>query len=230
MTCGDEELKERFLRADALGPHHPEPDVDAITRRGRGRRVRLLVSIGFVGCLLAVTLVGSLVVLAPTDGRSGEPLVRPGADTSDWSGAGTIAEGTDPFLGRWRLFVPPPELAELGELAFEVGRGGGSVPLSQPPGPIRTVGFLRRVGHPAAVNGIVDSSVTAVAVLSDGERYDATLIALPDDLLPDASFFFAGIPDRQPLDGPWPEGEVVAYDASGNELDRFSFGDIPEIG
>jgi hypothetical protein len=229
MTRDDEDLKERFLRADAHGPY-PQPDVHAITRRGRARRVRLLVSIGFVGCLLAVTLVGSLVLLTPTDRRSGEPLARPGAETSEWSGAGTIAEGTDPFLGRWRLFVPPAELAELGELAFEVGRGGGDVPLLRLPGPIRGVGLLRSVGHPAAVNGIVDSSVTAVAVLSDGERYDAKVITLPDDLLPDASFFFAGIPDRRPLDGPWPKGEVVAYDASGNELDRSSFGDMPEIG
>jgi hypothetical protein len=229
MTRGDEDLlKERFLRADALGPH-PEPDLDAITERGRVRRVRRLVSAGFVACFLVVTLVGSLVLLAPMGRRSEEPIVRPGAETSDWSGVGTIAEGTDPLLGHWRLYVAS---TELGKLWFQTGRVGEEVPLLRPPGPIRGVGLGRSAGQPATVDGIVDSSVTSVVVLLDGERYDATVIALPNDLLPDASFFFAVIPDEQALDGtPWPQGEVIAYDASGNELDRSSFGvDLPPVG
>lgn len=165
---------------------------------------------------------------AETSDSSATPTISEGTDPAPR----TIAEGTDPLLGRWRLSVSPAEWT-TGKLVFWVGRGGGDVPLSQLPGPIRTVGLLRSAGHPAAVKGIVDSSVTGVAVFSDGERYDATLIALPDDLLSDASFFFAGIPDRHPLDESnlsFP-GEVVAYDASGNELDRSSFGvDPAEVG
>jgi hypothetical protein len=207
----------------------PEPSYERLMRRRDRKRRNQRIAAGVVGIAVFVAAIWIVTSIGSFD-RTDTPLVRPGAETSDSSGAGTIAEGTDPLLGRWRLYVSSPELGE--QLWFQTGRVGGEVPLLRLPGPIRGVGLGRSVGHPATVDGIVDSSVTSVAVFSDGERYDAKLIALPDDLLPDASFFFAVIPDEQPLDGtPWAEGEVIAYDASGNELDRSSFGvDLPPVG
>jgi hypothetical protein len=156
-------------------------------------------------------------------------LVRAGAETSDSTGVRTIAEGTDPALGPWRLYV---RTAESTEMWFQAGRAGTDVPLLRLPGPIRGVGLLRSADHPATVHGIVDGAVMGVDVLSNGERYQAKLTRLPDDLLEDASFFFAVIPERQPKDlSAELTGEVIAYDASGNELDRSSFGiDPAEIG
>ena len=136
--------------------------------------------------------------------------------------AGTIASGTDPLGGDWRLYLDD---ASTDHVRFEMGGAGGDVPLYDFEGPIRGVIYGRSAGAPATVSGVVDGAVADVIITTGDERHAATIVDLPQELLPDARFFFCAIADAESLDDPGPAGDVIALDGSGVEVDVRAFGE-----
>ena len=150
-------------------------------------------------------------ILYDTDGNVLNPTYPLGADV-------TIAEGTHPDGGPWRLFVTVSNDGAGLSFGFEEhGEGGGCC--------MRPLGDkdLFQLGWssddrsiPQDIEGLASTRVTHVEyVHGDGAVFGGALYPMPERFIGPAQALLIFVPGNVLIDG-----EVVAYDASGAVLER----------
>jgi hypothetical protein len=131
----------------------------------------------------------------------------------------TIAEGTHPDGGPWRLYVKVSNDGAGLSFAFEEhGAGGGCCMRPLGKNDLYQLGFSgssdRSIPHD--IEGLASTRVARVEYLhADGRVFEGDLYPIPDRFIGPASALLIFVPGDVPIDG-----EVVAYDASGTVLQR----------
>lgn len=149
-------------------------------------------------------------ILYDSDGSVLNPTYPLGPDV-------TIAEGTHPDGGPWRLYVKVSNEGAGLWFAFTDGGGGCCMrPLGD--NDLFQLGWSgssdRSIPHD--IEGLASTRVARVEYLhADGRVFEGALYPIPDRFIGPASALLIFVPGDVPIDG-----EVLAYDASGTVLQR----------
>jgi hypothetical protein len=168
------------------------------------------------------------IVQGPTDARVTTLLFdEQGNILNDSFPAGpriTIAEGTDPEGGAWVLYLDmTSEGAGLG-FQFETGGGGSGCCLQPFGGDFRLDGWGSGGDEPANITAIGSDALDRVVFeAASGEEIAGQVFPIPDESLGVPKVALVLLPSSVPV-----EGDLVAYDADGNEIGREFVGDIGE--
>ena len=136
----------------------------------------------------------------------------------------TIAEGIDPEGGAWLLYLDvTSEGSGLG-FNFETGGGGGGCCLKPFAGDFRLDGWGSGGDEPANITAIGSDVLDRVVFeAASGEQIEGQVFPIPDASLGVPKVGLVLVPGDVPL-----EGDLVGYDADGNEIGREFVGDIGE--
>lgn len=177
---------------------------------------------------------GELVAVMPVASPSVDPLTVPGGVVVD---SAVIGEGTHPTAGDWEMEVslidPGGGLPLEPNLGFSFDDHGGSNGTLQPlEGAIFRgwgSGWTNEEDIPLELQGPVSKVATSVVFEPKGsdETIDAFLFPIPNRFIGQAQAFLVLIDasDRRVV-----KGELIAYGADGQELDRVTVGDDREPG
>ncbi|MGH2671608.1 MAG: hypothetical protein ACRDHC_01370, partial [Actinomycetota bacterium] len=136
----------------------------------------------------------------------------------------TIAEGIDPEGGAWVLYLDvTSEGSGLG-FRFEMGGGGGGCCLQPLDGDFRLDGWGSGDDEPANITAIGSDLLDRVVFEAvSGEVIDGQVFPIPDESLGVPKVALVLVPRGVPV-----EGDLVGYDAAGNEIGREFVGDVGE--
>jgi hypothetical protein len=136
----------------------------------------------------------------------------------------TIAEGTDPEGGPWLLYLDmTSEGAGLG-FQFETGGGGSGCCLKPFGGDFRLDGWGSGGDEPANITAIGSDALDRVVFeAASGEEIAGQVFSMPDESLGVPKVALVLVPRGVPV-----EGNLVAYDADGNEIGREFVGEFGE--
>jgi hypothetical protein len=136
----------------------------------------------------------------------------------------TIAEGTDPEGGAWVLYLDvTSEGSGLG-FRFEMGGGGGGCCLQPFDGDFRLDGWGSGGDEPANITAIGSHLLDRVVFEAiSGDVIDGQVFPIPDESLGVPKVALVLVPRGVPV-----EGDLVGYDAAGNEIGREFVGDVGE--
>jgi hypothetical protein len=168
------------------------------------------------------------IVEGPTDDRVTTLLYdEQGSILNDFFPAGprvTIAEGTDPDSGAWVLYLDvTSEGAGLG-FRFETGGGGGGCCLQPFGGDFRLDGWGSGGDEPANITAIGSDVLDRVVFeAASGEQIEGQVFPIPDESLGVPKVALVLVPSDVAL-----EGDLVGYDADGNEIGREFVGEVGE--
>jgi hypothetical protein len=136
----------------------------------------------------------------------------------------TIATGDDPEGGPWELYLEPT--SDGTGLGFEfTNHGGGSGCCLRPlKSDFQLDGWGSGGDAPSNITVLASDVVAQVAFeAADGTTVDGALYPVPDDAVEIPQVGLVIVPKDVP-----PEGEVVGYDADGNEVGREFVGETGE--
>lgn len=137
----------------------------------------------------------------------------------------TIATGEDPVGGPWELYLEPTNHGT--GLGFEfVNHGGGSGCCLRPlKGDFRLDGWGSGGDQPSNITALASDAVARVAFEgSDGTSIEGDVFPVPDESIGIPQVGLVIVPEDVPL-----EGDLVAYDAGGNEVGREPVSSSPEL-
>jgi hypothetical protein len=136
----------------------------------------------------------------------------------------TIAGGTDPEAGAWLLYLDKTsEGARLG-FRFESGGGGSGCCLTPLEGDFRLAGWGTGDDDPANITALGSELLDRVVFEAiSGVQIDGKVFPVPDESLGIPKVALVLVPHDVPV-----EGNLVAYDADGNEIGREFVGDLGE--
>jgi hypothetical protein len=136
----------------------------------------------------------------------------------------TIAEGTDPDAGAWVLYLDvTSEGTGLG-FQFETGSGGSGCCLKPFDGDFRLDGWGSGGDEPANITALGSDLLDRVVFEAiSGEVIDGQVFPIPDESLGVPKVALVLVPHGVPV-----EGDLVGYDAAGNEIGREFVGDVGE--
>ena len=136
----------------------------------------------------------------------------------------TIAEGTDPEGGAWVLYLDvTSEGAGLG-FRFETGGGGGGCCLQPFGGAFRLDGWGSGGDEPANITAIGSDALDRVVFeAKSGEVIEGLVFPIPDESLGVPKVALVLVPSDVAV-----QGDLVGYDADGNEIGREFVGDVGE--
>jgi hypothetical protein len=135
-----------------------------------------------------------------------------------------IAAGTDPEGGPWRLYLEPTNEGTGLGFGFTGFGGGGGCCLQPLKGEFQLDGWGSGSDEPSDITALASEAVTRLEFeAATGERIEGGLYAVPDASLGIPQIGLVIVPSDVAL-----EGQLVAYDASGDELAREDVGDTPE--
>jgi hypothetical protein len=145
--------------------------------------------------------------------RDGNPI---GSPIFPAGPAVTIASGTDPQGGSWTLYLDVTNEGTGLGFAFDHGGGGSGCCLKPLSGDFRLDGYSSGGDGPNPITALASDSVTRVAFeAADGTTLEGQLFPVPDESLGIPQVALVIVPHDVPL-----QGDLVAYDAAGNELGR----------
>jgi hypothetical protein len=168
------------------------------------------------------------IVEGPTNDRVTTLLYdEQGSTLNDYFPAGprvTIAEGTDPEGGSWVLYLDvTSEGSGLG-FRFEMGSGGGGCCLQPFDGDFRLDGWGSGGDEPANITAIGSDLLDRVMFEAvSGDVIDGQVFPIPDESLGVPKVALVLVPRDVPV-----EGDLVGYDADGNEIGREFVGEVGE--
>jgi hypothetical protein len=135
-----------------------------------------------------------------------------------------IASGSDPDGGPWELYLEHTDQGTGLGFAFEMGGGGSGCCLRPLESDFRLDGSGSGGGEPSNITALGSEALERVVFeAASGERIEGQVFPIPDGSLGIARVALVLVPSEIELDG-----DVVGYDASGNELGRGSVGPIGE--
>ena len=126
-----------------------------------------------------------------------------------------IASGTDPEGGPWELYLEPTNEGTGLGFGF-TGGGGGGCCLQPLKDDFRLDGWGSGSGEPSDITALASEAVTRLEFeAASGERIEGALYPVPDASLGIPQIGLVIVPSDVAL-----EGQLVAYDVSGDELAR----------
>jgi hypothetical protein len=136
----------------------------------------------------------------------------------------TIAEGTDPEAGPWLLYLDVTNEGTGIGFQFEAGGGGSSCCLKPFGGDFRVDGWGSSGDDPADITAIGSDALDRVVFeAASGEEIEGHVFPVPDASLGVPKVALVIVPRGVPV-----EGDLVAYDAPGNEIGREFVGGVSE--
>jgi hypothetical protein len=128
----------------------------------------------------------------------------------------TVATGTDPEGGSWELYLEPTNDGTGLGFSFTHGGGGSGCCLQPLKGDFKLDGYGSGSDEPSDITSLASDAVTRIEFeAASGERIDGGLYPVPDASLGIPQIGLVIVPSHVAL-----EGQLVAYDASGDELGR----------
>jgi hypothetical protein len=136
----------------------------------------------------------------------------------------TIAEGIDPKGGAWVLYLDvTSEGSGLG-FRFEMGGGGGGCCLQPFDGDFRLDGWGSGGDEPANITAIGSDALDRVVFeAASGDQIEGQVFPIPDESLGVPKVALVLVPHDVAV-----EGDLVGYDADGNEIGREFVGEVGE--
>ena len=136
----------------------------------------------------------------------------------------TIASGDDPEGGPWELFLESSNDGTGLSFSFTTGGGGGGCCLKPLRGAFHLDGWSSGGEGPNPITALASDEVDRVEFqASNGTTVDGSLYAVPDESLGIPQVALVIVPSDVQL-----IGDLVAYDAEGNELGREFVGETGE--
>lgn len=136
----------------------------------------------------------------------------------------TIAIGDDPAAGPWELYLEPTNDGTGLGFGFVNGGGGGGCCLRPLKSDFQLDGYGSGGDEPSNITALASDAVARIEFeASSGERIQGGLYPVPEASLGIPQVGLVIVPKDVKL-----EGQLVAYDASGEELAREDVGNDPE--
>lgn len=128
----------------------------------------------------------------------------------------TLATGEDPEGGPWELYLEPTSEGTGLGFGFTTGGGGGGCCLKPLSGDFRLDGWGSGSGEPSDITALASEAVTRVVFeAASGVEIEGSVYPVTDETLGIPQVALVIVPSDVPL-----EGDLVAFDADGNELGR----------
>jgi hypothetical protein len=135
-----------------------------------------------------------------------------------------IANGTDPEGGPWELSLEPTSDGTGLSFGFTNSGGGGGCCLRPLRSDFQLDGYGSGGGQPSDITSLASERIARIVFeAATGERIDGGLYPVPDASLGIPQVGLVIVPSAVKL-----EGQLVAYDESGDELAREDIGNNPE--
>jgi hypothetical protein len=176
---------------------------------------------------------GHLAVWGVVEGETGDRVTtvlydaegNPINETFPTAPRELVASGTDPTGTAWEVYLTHEQLGD--GISFQTEGGGGGSCCVRPLKADQhlTLDSWSTTGHqPKDVLGFASLDVTLVAyVHEDGTTIEGELFAFPEEVAGPMQLWVLFVPGDLPVNG-----DVVAYDAAGNEVGREFVGDVGE--
>jgi len=128
----------------------------------------------------------------------------------------TIATGEDPEGGPWELYLETTSDGTGLGFTFTTAGGGGGCCLQPLEGDFQLDGWGSGSGEPSDITALASEAVTRVVFeAASGVEIEGSVYPVPDETLGIPQVALVIVPSDVPL-----EGDLVAFDADGNELGR----------